>query len=102
AGTRLTQPAPDLDSILDIARRRRRISLTSAAAVLVLFMSYIVLTTSTTVLSGTVAGLGLAYWIGFSIFAAVLVVAQVYIRWARRMDVTIDAYLAADEKNGGR
>lgn len=82
-----------MDTILRIARARRRNSLVSAAVLLVLFMGFIVLTTSTTVLSGRIGGLGVAYWVGFAIFAAVLVVAQIYVRWAKRMDVLIDAHL---------
>ncbi|MDH6676799.1 uncharacterized membrane protein (DUF485 family) [Rhodococcus sp. LBL1] len=83
-----------LDAILGIARRRRRVSLVSAAVLLIVFMGYIVLTTSTTVLSGRFAGLGLAYWAGFGVFVGILVVAQFYVRWARRMDGIIDAHLA--------
>lgn len=83
-----------LETILAVARRRRRVSLTSAAVLLIVFMGYIVLTTSTTVLSGRFAGLGLAYWAGFGVFVGILVVAQFYVRWARRMDGIIDARLA--------
>ncbi|MDH6283834.1 DUF485 domain-containing protein [Prescottella agglutinans] len=83
-----------LDAILGIARRRRRVSLVSAAVLLIVFMGYIVLTTSTTVLSGRFAGLGLAYWAGFGVFVGILVVAQFYVRWARRMDGIIDTHLA--------
>lgn len=86
--------APGLDEILGLARQRRRRSLIAAAVALTAFMVFIVLTTSTTVLSGTVAGLGAAYWVGFAFFGVTLVVAQIYIRWARRMDVVVDAYLA--------
>lgn len=84
-----------LETILAVARRRRRVSLTSAAVLLIVFMGYIVLTTSTTVLSGRFAGLGVAYWVGFGIFVAILVIAQVYVRWARRMDAIIDDRLEA-------
>lgn len=83
-----------LDAILDIARRRRRVSLVSAAVLLIVFMGFIVLTTSTTVLSGRFAGLGLAYWAGFGVFVGILVVAQFYVRWARGMDAIIDTHLA--------
>jgi len=83
-----------LDAILAVARRRRRVSLVSAAVLLIVFMGYIVLTTSTSVLSGRFAGLGLAYWAGFGVFVGILVVAQFYVRWARRMDGIIDAHLA--------
>lgn len=83
-----------LDAILDVARRRRRVSLSSAAVLLIVFMGYIVLTTSTSLLSGRFAGLGLAYWAGFGVFVGILVVAQVYVRWARRMDGIIDTHLA--------
>lgn len=83
-----------LEAILDVARRRRRVSLGSAAVLLIVFMGYIVLTTSTSVLSGRFAGLGLAYWAGFGIFVGILVIAQVYVRWARRMDGIIEGHLA--------
>ncbi|MGF7125069.1 DUF485 domain-containing protein [Rhodococcus sp. TAF43] len=93
---------PALDAILDVARRRRRVSLGSAAVLLTVFMGYIALTTSTTVLSGRWGGLGVAYWVGFAIFAGILVVAQIYVRWARRMDAIIDTHLASldDTKDG--
>lgn len=91
-----------LDAILDIARRRRRVSLVSAAVLLIVFMGFIVLTTSTTVLSGRFAGLGLAYWAGFGVFVGILVVAQFYVRWARGMDAIIDTHLAElDLPKGG-
>lgn len=87
----------DLDAVLALARQRRRLSLGSAAVLLVVFMGYIALTTSTTLLSGRLGGLGLAYWVGFAVFGVILVVAQVYTRWARRMDAVVDAHLAALE-----
>lgn len=90
-----------LDVILEVARRRRRVSLVSAAVLLVVFMGYIVITTSTTVLSGRFAGLGLAYWAGFGVFVGILVVAQFYVRWARRMDAIIDDRLASIDLESG-
>ncbi|AKE92804.1 MULTISPECIES: DUF485 domain-containing protein [Rhodococcus] len=98
AGGGTTRPDDaGLDAVLALARQRRRLSLGSAAVLLAVFMGYIVLTTSTTVLSGRLGGLGIAYWVGFAVFAAILVVAQIYTRWARRMDAVVDAHLAALE-----
>ncbi|TQC51223.1 DUF485 domain-containing protein [Rhodococcus sp. WS4] len=83
-----------LDDVLVLARRRRRISLLSAAGLLAGFLVFIVLTTSTTALSGRIGGLGVAYWATFAVFAVILVVAQMYARWARRMDAVIATHLA--------
>lgn len=74
------------ESVLAIAKRRRRFALVSAAALVVLYLGYIALTTSTTVLSGSWAGLGTAYWLGFAIFGLLLAVAHGYARWAKRTD----------------
>ncbi len=87
---------PTTEAVLVLAKQRRRIALGSAAALLVLHLGYIALTTSTTVLSGRIAGLGTAYWAGFAIFALVLAVAHAYARWARRMDD-----LGASVRDGG-
>ena len=84
---------PDL---VAMARRRRRLALGSAAVLLAGFLGYVALTTSTTVLSSRVAGLGTAYWAGFVVFGAVLAVAHGYARWARRMD----ALVAAERSRG--
>ncbi|GAA2796297.1 DUF485 domain-containing protein [Saccharopolyspora taberi] len=80
------RPAGTDSDLVALARRRRRLALGGAALLLAGFLGYIALTTSTTVLSGRLAGLGTAYWAGFAIFAAILAVAHAYARWARRMD----------------
>lgn len=79
-------PGADPDLVLVLARRRRRLALGSAGVLLAGFLSYIALTTSTTVLSGELGGLGLAYWTGFAIFGVILAVAHGYAHWASKMD----------------
>ncbi|NUU23221.1 MAG: DUF485 domain-containing protein [Streptomycetaceae bacterium] len=78
-----------------MARRRNTVRLGAAGALLALYLGFVLLTTSTSVLSGRVAGLGTAYWAAFAIFAAVIVLAQVYTAWAKRLDDVIAPYREA-------
>ncbi|QRK92607.1 DUF485 domain-containing protein [Saccharopolyspora erythraea] len=93
----MAAPSPDRptgsdeDAVLVMAKRRRSLALGSAGVLLAGFLGYVALTTSTTVLSGRIAGLGTAYWAGFAIFGVILAVAHGYARWARRMDALVRA-----------
>jgi uncharacterized membrane protein (DUF485 family) len=70
----------------DAARRRIRVVLTASALLLVLVMLLPVLTSFTHVLNGVVAGVGVAYVVGFGEFVIAMAGAVAYCRWVNRIE----------------
>jgi uncharacterized membrane protein (DUF485 family) len=68
------------------ARRRIRVVLTASALLLVLVMLLPVLTSFTHVLNGVVAGVGVAYVVGFGEFVIAMAGAVAYCRWVNRIE----------------
>ncbi len=70
----------------EFTRHRVRVVLTAGAALVIAVMLLPVLTSFTSVLDGIVAGVGVAYIVGFAEFVLALVGAVVYCRWIDRIE----------------
>ncbi len=78
--------SPTIQREEEFARRRVRVVLTAGAALVVVVMLPPVLTSFTSLLDGVVAGIGVAYIVGFAEFVLALVGAVAYCRWIDRVD----------------
>ncbi len=70
----------------EFARRRIRVVLSASAVVLVTVMLLPILTSFTSALDGVVAGVSVAYIVGFFEFVFALAGAVAYCRWIKRME----------------
>jgi uncharacterized membrane protein (DUF485 family) len=74
-----------------VARRRIRIVLSASALLVVLVMLLPILASFTSVLNGTVGGVGVGYIAGFAEYLVALGGAIAYCRWANRAAGRSDA-----------
>jgi uncharacterized membrane protein (DUF485 family) len=69
-----------------VARRRIRVVLSASALLVAAVMALPILTSFTHVLDGVVAGIGVAYIVGFGEFVLAMAGAVAYCRWADRLE----------------
>lgn len=87
-----TQPVPESEPVEwdeAAARRRIRVVLTASALLLVLVLLFPVLASFTHVLDGVVAGVGVAYVVGFGEFVIAMAGAVAYCRWVNRTEQVV-------------
>jgi uncharacterized membrane protein (DUF485 family) len=73
----------DADALI---RRRIRVVLSASALVVVAVMALPILTSFTHLLDGVVAGIGVAYIVGFGEFVLAMAGAVAYCRWVDRLE----------------
>jgi uncharacterized membrane protein (DUF485 family) len=77
----------DIDTDADaVAKRRIRVVLSASALVVVAVMALPILTSFTHILDGVVAGIGVAYIVGFGEFVFAMAGAVAYCRWVDRLE----------------
>ncbi len=86
-------PSPLSDPEDDRARHRVHVVLTAGGALVIAVMALPVLASFTSALDGVVAGVGVAYIVGFAEFVLALVGAVAYCRW-------IDRFESAEARRG--
>lgn len=84
-----TQPG-DHEFDDQMASSRIRVVLTASVVVLVLILALPVLTSFTSALDGVVAGIGVAYVVGFGEFVLAMAGAVVYCRWVNRIEANAE------------
>jgi uncharacterized membrane protein (DUF485 family) len=78
--------SPPSDQEDERARHRVQVVLTAGGALVIAVMALPVLASFTSVLDGVVAGVGVAYIVGFAEFVLALVGAVAYCRWIDRFE----------------